>query len=1149
MITLVDNRRDYDDDEKIDSSRAYRMLEGMASKDKKYAGKMDIVTGFFTIGGLRWLYEKFNETNEYRLILAKITGQQDNPDSTAIDLLSDEDFGIKKMLELKGTAKAAVEFLSRDNVQVKVITDHFCHAKSYIFENTEDKYHNCYLTGSSNLTEKGLGMTEKSSNIELNVASIGYDNMWKNHHQWFEELWKSENCADMVHSDPDDKNSEMISVKQYFINLISQTLLKKYTPEEIYYKILFELFGSEMDLNAQPEDASTMSSLQDSVIWNTLFKYQKSGVISLVKMLRKYNGAILADAVGLGKTYSALAVIKYFQEQNYTTIVLCPKKLEQNWTMYRRGADSKFDDDRFEYQVRFHTDLQNDRLQNSYIDYKLDYIQKIPKLLIVIDESHNLRNKKSGRYQELMDKLIKDLNPDMKRDVKILMLSATPINTGLDDIEGQFNLIGKDKDNAFNTPDFGIESLENLFTDAQKKYNKWCEKEDRTIGQIIEKLPPTFFNLTDRLIVARTRKLVERINGDDLGFPRKEKPENIYQGVDHFGEMADTKAIYKAFDELSLTAYQPSLFLHATRDEAKKEAKTDWQDNVNRERFLVKMMGVLFMKRLESSWHSCKITIEKVLDVHERTLALVKEFQESKKNGTITIETPDNDDENIDMPAEFDLRGGKINLAEMKNIGGFKLGLEKDIKRLKRIQSSLQAFEDSYKMGLEEDKKMERLVEILRKKQTDSNNKKVVIFTAYADTAAFIYKELTEKHGFTRTACVSGTELMTTGSQNTAHGYNTILQSFSPYSKLYNEKDWKNLYASCPETTPHDKYYKAEKKRWEVPYELWLQCVKKKDTQTQRLLDDPIDILIATDCLSEGQNLQDADLQVNFDIHWNPVRLIQRFGRIDRIGSRNAVVKCVNFWPAKSFEDYLHLESRIMNRQVIMNLAGSETMELNDAYKKMEADNTLIDKNADALLKQLAENSISDIEETRSLSLEDFSFEMYRQDLLEYLNSNKDFFKSMPNGAFSGFKTEPDLFRNVPESLIAVVGYPHVANKPKDFHYTEIYLMCQPVNPELPTDYVELNRAEILKFLRENKNKERDVPTWISDQDPERITRLSEILKNWMEYKAPKEAISNKKERFNSKGTATKKSSYDLSQNKKFQLENFDLIAWDYVSR
>ena len=311
---------------------------------------------------------------------------------------------------------------------------------------------------------------------------------------------------------------------------------------------------------------------------------------------------------------------------------------------------------------------------------------------------------------------------------------------------------------------------------------------------------------------------------------------------------------------------------------------------------------------------------------------------------------------------------------------------------------------------------------------------------------------------------------------------------------------------------------------------------------------DELDILIATDCLSEGQNLQDADMQVNYDIHWNPVRLIQRFGRIDRIGSPNAVVRCVNFWPARSFEEYLHLEERIMNRMTIMNLAGSETQELNEGYKQMVADNTLLDKNAKRLLTELERNSISDIESQQSLSLKDFSFEVYRQDLIDYFEKNKELFRRMPNGIFSGFRAQNNLFEHIPESLVAVVGYPHREEGSKK-PYTEIYLMCQPVDTHLPATYQELNRADVLEFLRQNKRQERSVPDWIETSDNERLTRLTDILQAWMKMKAPQQAIVERKNRFHAVGNASKKSAKEESLDKKFQMENFDLIVWEYVSK
>ena len=449
-----------------------------------------------------------------------------------------------------------------------------------------------------------------------------------------------------------------------------------------------------------------MSTLQNSVIWKTLFNYQQKGVISLIKMLRNYNGAILADAVGLGKTFSALAVIKYFQTKGYQTVLLCPKKLEQNWKQYLRRHGSRFEDDKFDYLVRFHTDLQDERLMR-YDDAKLDYLQHSKRILIVIDESHNLRNEKSGRYQELMSSLIQNRDGHDDRDVKVLMLSATPINTGLNDVKGQFNLIGHGKDDAFDNDTFGVESLKNLFTDAQRKFTKWCEDDNRTIGGFISKLPPKFFNLTDKLIVARTRKLIEKTLGEDLGFPDKDKPVNVYQGVEHFGKYNTTEEIYAAFEELLLTAYQPSCYIPKTIKKARKEAHKEWDDDVNREMFLVKMMGILFMKRLESSWYSCMLTVEKVLDVHKRTLQMVEEFKQKKNDGQIVV-----DDDGVvssdedDIIEDYSLRKGTINIASMQNLNGFEKGLKADVKNLNEIYLALKDFETKYRHGQEHDLKL-----------------------------------------------------------------------------------------------------------------------------------------------------------------------------------------------------------------------------------------------------------------------------------------------------------------------------------------------------------------------------------------------------------------------------------------------------------
>ena len=1141
---IIDNKQDRDPNDGINTTTVWDYMKYYTDPEKDREGVLDIVTGFFSVTGLELLGKHFSPNNEYRMVLAQMVADDQFQDHI-LDLLND-DCGIENALHLSDAAKNALEFLRRDKVHVKAIINAFCHAKLYLFKDNHDPAHNYYVQGSSNLTYAGLGYTP-SSNVELNLADTGNSDTYRSLRSWFEEQWTSV-AKEKMPEDREKTKGAQIDVKQYFIQEIEK-IFRKYTPEEIYYKILFELFNSDLDLDGGIEHRQDMQLLQTSVIWNTLFNYQQKGVISLIKMLRKYNGAILADAVGLGKTFSALAVIKYFQTQNYLTVLLCPKKLEQNWDQYLRRRNSRFEKDEFDYIVRFHTDMQNDRMEERYTDAKLSYLETRKKILVVIDESHNLRNEKSGRYQELMAKLIQNKEGQEKRDVKVLMLSATPINTGLNDVKGQFNLIGHGKDDAFDNDDFGVESLTNLFKDAQTKYTQWCNNPDRTIGGFIATLPPKFFNLTDKLIVARTRKLIEKTLGEDLGFPDKEKPVNIYQGVEHLGKLQTTEEIYQKFDELSLTAYQPSLYLEVNKKKARKGAAKDWDDNVNRERFLVKMMGVLFMKRLESSWYSCMTTVKKVLDVHESTLKLALEFKEKGGNGAISTGggegNADFDDEEIDdlMDETYSLRKGTIKLSDMQNLGGFIRNLQMDVNKLKEIYKNFEAFAADYEAGEEKDLKLEELVRILNEKKK-AKNKKVVIFTAFADTAQFIFDEL-KKRGFSRMASASGQNVFTTGAHSTKN-FTAVLESFAPYSKLYKEKDWSGMYADAQ--LDRAKYYDDEKQRWNVSYEKWLELIAQYDTKTLEQVNDGIDILIATDCLSEGQNLQDADTQVNFDIHWNPVRLIQRFGRIDRIGSPNKVIRCVNFWPAKSFEDYLHLETRIQNRMSLMKLVDTETQELDEKFKKMVEDNPLQDKNADRLLEELQNNSISDIESPKTLSLKDFSFETYRQDLLDFLDKNRDVFRRMPNGIFSGFRFDDTLFEKIPKSLVAVVGYPRRkqgSNKP----YTELYLMCQPVDTHLPATYQELNRAEILEFLRANKNQERYVPDWIESNDNERISKLSGILKEWMKMKAPKQAVSNIKNMLRSKKVETKPKISSETVENKFKLENFDLIVWEYVTK
>ena len=573
-------------------------------------GALDIVTGYFTIAGLDLLYRELSPQNTYRLVLSELA-DDDAFLSRAIDLLRG-DAGIEASLKLSAAAKNAVAFLERATVEVRALTNAFCHAKAYVYTDATDDAHDYFVVGSSNLTEAGLGL-HASSNVELNLAQTGRTSAeYASLRRWFRQQWETVAKGAMPVG-PRDGSPPEVDVKEYFIARIEECFGRVHTPEEIYYRVLLELFGGELDFAADAVSEREMALLQDSAIYRTLFGYQRKGVVSLIKMLKKWNGAILADAVGLGKTFSALAVIKHFQNNGYQTLLLCPKKLEQNWMQYLRKQGSRFDGDAFDYVVKFHTDLQDDRMEGGPV--KLSWLLKQRKLLVVVDESHNLRNDKSARYQMLLDRILGKAASDKARDVKVLLLSATPINNGLLDIRNQFRLIARGDNAAFDNEDFQVADLDRLFQGANRRFNEWCQKDGRTIGDFFDTLPSNFFNLTDKLIVARTRRMVENTLGEDLGFPKKLKPANEYVGLDGLGDYPDVTAVYEALLKTNLTAYQPTQYMEAAV--APDERGKDWQDNAYREKSLVKMMAVLFMKRLESCWLSCMTTVEKVLGVPE----------------------------------------------------------------------------------------------------------------------------------------------------------------------------------------------------------------------------------------------------------------------------------------------------------------------------------------------------------------------------------------------------------------------------------------------------------------------------------------------------------------------------------------------------
>lgn len=1121
---LLDNKTKTEDNE------FYKVFDFIKNCTEK--GELDIVTGFFSINALALMKDEINQAEKFRLIVGNLM-QEEAQLNKIIDLLNGNP-SITSTLTLSASAKKAVEFLQQEKVQLKTIQRNFCHAKAYIY-NDKDTRKNFHIIGSSNLTDAGLGIKD-SSNIELNTASTGNDNDYKEIKKWFKHQWN--NIAQEKIELPDKTK---VDVKKHLIELITN-LWKPWEPIDLYYKVLYELFKDDLlAFSTDAEFKREIAHLEETIIYKTLFPYQQKGVISLIKMLQKFNGALLADAVGLGKTWTALAVMKYFEIKGYTIVLFCPKKLRNNWEQYQSHRGSRFERDEMEFLVRNHTDLQDERLTTAYPDFPLIKIQRKQKLLIVIDESHNLRNDKSARYKFLVDNIL--MPNKIKRDIKVLLLSATPINNKLMDIRNQFKLITKGQDDGFKETDLEIESLENIFRNAQKDFREWTGQDNRKIADFISKLPIKFEKLTDALIVARTRKLIESEFGE-MNFPKKAVPTNNYITPENIGKLKSFDDILNAL-RVNLTAYRPSEYIENLKIESVLE------NPQQREKFLVKMMYILLIKRLESSWYAFKLTVENILNNHINALQKVDKFINTKQDTSIESELTSQEQEEIEETAyeinsetQEPITLGKnkpIVLSSITNIGHFKNHLQEDIAKLKELKENLDNFEKDFNAKKANDPKLDKLIEHIKTKQK-GNNKKVLIFTAFKDTAKFLFDNLKE-HNIANLAYVSGSMSETIDGYK-GEKFEIILERFAPFTKLYNEKDWSELYERA---NLGNEFKEGDK--WNVSYEKWLEIIRKHDKNTLKKIEEPIDVLITTDCLSEGQNLQDCDTIVNYDIHWNPVRLIQRMGRIDRLGSTNKVIYGINFWPGKNYEDYLHLKSRVEERMALMSVVGTEVNEnLTPELQKMIQDNPLLPKQAQKMLDQL-QITWDDIETNdETLGLNDLSLEQFRQELFEFFKKNEEFFKKIPNGVFTGFKFKPNKkWKELPDSIVAVIGYPKRPDEVTNHVYEEIHLLHQSIDDK-GKGLLLNNNQEILTLLRHHKLEHRYVPTQIENADKETIQKLANAVSNWLTSQTMPLAVNQIQNMFTGELTPTNISPEQKKLEDKFKPENFDLINWFVVT-
>lgn len=768
--------------------------------------------------------------------------------------------------------------------------------------------------------------------------------------QLFEQFWENKTIMQDV-------------TEQVIENIASA--YNENAPEFIYFVTLYNIFKEFLDDINEDVLPKEDTGFRNSKVWSKLYNFQQDACLAIINKLEKYNGCILADSVGLGKTFTALAVIKYYESRNNRVLVLCPKKLSNNWNIYKNNyKNNPISDDRLRYDVLFHTDLNRTSGYSNGND--LAFINWENYDLVVIDESHNFRNgigthsnTKENRYMQLMNKVIKQ---GVK--TKVLMLSATPVNNRFIDLKNQLALayegVVENIDSQLKTK----KSIDDIFRQAQVAFNKWSQfvTADRTTENLLAMLSFDFFEVLDSVTIARSRKHIQKYyDTKDIGtFPKRLKPISIHTPLTERENETTFNLIFEELEKLKLTVYVPSLFIHPSKRAKYEIDDAGGFDQMGRELGIRRLMAINLLKRLESSVYSFRLTIQRVKEYVQHTIKMVNNFHSHVSTSELTIQ-----DMSFDRDYDFDDQNTcdifaigkkvKIDLKDMDYISWLN-DLTNDANILSGLESLI---EDITPV---KDSKLQKLLEIISgkiEKPINSDNKKIIVFSAFADTADYLYDQVSvyvkEKYSL-NSAKISGTSEGKTTLEKFKCDLNAVLTYFSPMSK---DKD----------------------------------IIYPGDERS-------IDVLIATDCISEGQNLQDCDYLINYDIHWNPVRIIQRFGRIDRIGSKNNVIQLVNFWPDLTLDEYINLKNRVETRMKIVDMTAT-------------ADDNLLDDNQKDLeyrkaqLQKLKEEVV-DIEEMNTgISIMDLGLNEFRLDLLEYVKDN-GYLDATPFGLHAVVKASED---------------------------------------------------------------------------------------------------------------------------------------------
>ena len=733
-----------------------------------------------------------------------------------------------------------------------------------------------------------------------------------------------------------------------------ETVYQENSPEYIYFIALYNIFHEFLDDISEDVLPNERTGFKSSIVWNKLYNFQKDAVLAIINKLEKYNGCILADSVGLGKTFTALAVIKYYENRNKSVLVLCPKKLNDNWQTFRANyKNNPIAGDRLRYDILFHSDLSRDRGISNGLD--LEHINWGNYDLIVIDESHNFRNggnvdekeledddepRKENRYQRLMNRVIRS---GVK--TKVLMLSATPVNNRFNDLKNQLQLAYEGKADYINEALELDKSIDDVFRNAQTVYNKWAKlpSEERTTERLLNDLSFDFFQLLDAVTIARSRSHITKYyDTKDIGeFPKRLAPISRRPKLTDLDSAINFRDIANTLDTLCLAIYTPSLYLF---DSVRNDYAIDFDGEGlsidGREKGLRKLMATNLLKRLESSVNSFRLTLQRIQEYITETIKLIDEYEQRRGSESIDVsEFSDDMDSSEGDTDPFATKKSKISLADMDTTS-WRRDLSSDLEKLDLLLLMLSDITP------EHDSKLQMLIEDLKHKfenPINPGNKKVLIFTAFADTANYLYTELAErikKDCGLNTALITGTTDGRCTIKKFPLSFNNVLTYFSPISK-----DRASIYPNAKED---------------------------------------IDVLIATDCISEGQNLQDCDYLINYDIHWNPVRIIQRFGRVDRIGSRNKVIQLVNYWPDMELDDYIKLKGRVESRMkaTVLTSTGDDNLLSDNEKGDLEYRRNQ--------LKRLQEEVVDIEDMDTGINIMDLGLNEFRLDLLAYIKNHPD---------------------------------------------------------------------------------------------------------------------------------------------------------------